>query len=300
MIRLIIQLTILLITAVGFSQNFQGMAVYESKTSTSEASERMRDNKNITPEMLVMIEARMKKMSEKTFILNFDKNTSIYKEEEKLDAAGGMGMGGRMMASFSGGGGTHYKNIKEKQFIVDKEMFGKEFLVKDTIPTLKWKMGTETKQIGSYLCFKATAMKKTEKSDFRNARFKKEEPKKEGEADKDKAEKPKSTNFMDMSEMPKEIEITAWYTPDIPVSNGPENYFGLPGLILEVTAGKTVVLCSKIVMNVKEKTEIKAPTNGKEVTQTEFDKIITEKMEEFRQNGMRQGGGGNNMIRMGR
>jgi radical SAM superfamily enzyme len=41
-------------------------------------------NKDITPEMQKMIEERMKKMFEKTFILNFDKTASIYKEEEKL------------------------------------------------------------------------------------------------------------------------------------------------------------------------------------------------------------------------
>jgi GLPGLI family protein len=30
------------------------------------------------------------------------------------------------------------------------------------------------------------------------------------------------------------VVTTAWYTPQIPVSNGPRNYHGLPGLIMEV------------------------------------------------------------------
>jgi hypothetical protein len=51
----------------------------------------------------------MKKMFEKTFILNFDKSASIYKEEEKLDAPGQGGGGMRMMASMTGGGGTFTK-----------------------------------------------------------------------------------------------------------------------------------------------------------------------------------------------
>jgi predicted GIY-YIG superfamily endonuclease len=62
---------------------------------------------------------------------------------------------------------------------------------------------------------------------------------------------------MDGWEMPKEISITAWYTPEIPINQGPENYWGLPGLILEVTDGKTVILCSKLVLNTKEKKETK-------------------------------------------
>ena len=76
-------LTVLL-TTVSFAQKeFQGMAVYESKTSTADFKSRFEGNKEITPEMQKMIEERMKKMFEKTFILNFDKSASIYKEEER-------------------------------------------------------------------------------------------------------------------------------------------------------------------------------------------------------------------------
>ena len=98
------------------------------------------------------------------------------------------------------------------------------------------------------------------------------------------------TSFMDQIELPKEITITAWYTPEIPVSQGPEGYWGLPGLILEVNDGKTTILCSKIVLNPKEKAEIKAPSNGKEVSQKEYDEIVTKKMEEMSE--MNNGRGG--------
>jgi len=109
-------------------KDFQGMAVYESKTSTSDFKTRMSGNKDITPEMQKMIEERMKKMFEKTFILNFDKQASIYKEEEKLDAPGQNGGGGmRMMTSFMGGGGTYYKNAKEKTIQLIKSLWEKNF-----------------------------------------------------------------------------------------------------------------------------------------------------------------------------
>jgi GLPGLI family protein len=92
--------------------------------------------------------------------------------------------------------------------------------------------------------------------------------------------------------MPKEVIVTAWYTPEIPVNQGPEGYWGLPGLILEINDGKTVILCSKVVLNPKVKAEIKAPTKGKLIPQKEFDEIVIKKTEEYRS--MNQGRGGYN------
>jgi GLPGLI family protein len=292
--------SILMVSGFINAQNFQGMAVYESKTSTSDMTSNFRGNREITPEMQKQIEERMKAMFEKTFILTFDKNASNYVEEEKIEAAGQQGGGMRFMSSMMGGGGTHYKNVKEKIFSVDKEFAGKEFLVQDSLPKLDWKLSGETKQIGNYMCFKATAVRPVSQSDFRNFRRKKDEEKKEEvkqeETKTEEKKEDRNTNFMDQWEVPKEIVVTAWYTPDIPINQGPENYWGLPGLILEVSDGKTVILCSKIVINPKEKKEIKAPKKGKLVTQSEYDKIVAEKMEEWREMG-RQGGGG---FRMGR
>jgi len=282
-------LIFLFFSTIVFSQkDFQGMAVYESKTSMGEFNDRMKGNKDITPEMQKMIEERMKKMFEKTFILNFDKSTSIYKEEEKLDSPGQNQGGFRMMTSMMGGGGTYFKNIKEKKYTVDKEFMGKEFLVKDSLKIYNWQMTGETRQIGGYNCFKAIAIVPTNPSDFRNFRMKKNDEEKKEEVKAD--EKEKKTNFMDGFEMPKEITITAWYTPEIPVSQGPEGYWGLPGLILEINDGKTTILCSKIVLNPKDRVEIKAPTTGKEISQKEYDETVMKKMEELREMGAGQGG----------
>ena len=297
------KITFLLMALLGITainaQEFQGMAVYESKTSVPEMNNvRGPGGRDITPEMRKQFEERMKKALEKTFILNFDKTSSIYKEEEKLDAPGENG-GMRMMANFMGGGGKHYKNVKEKKFALEKEVFGKEFLISDTLKAITWKMEAETKKIGNYTCYKATAVVPASQSDFRNMRPKseeklkaEEEAKKAAEAKTDvpKAEAEKRTNFMDQMEMVKEITITAWYAPEIPINQGPENYWGLPGLILEVSDGRTTILCSKVVLNTKEKTEIKVPTKGKKVTQAEFDDIVTKKVEEMRQMGGPGGG----------
>lgn len=298
----VLSLTTFMATA---QKDFQGMAVYESKTSTSEFAKNFDGNKDMTPEMKTQIMERMKKMFEKTYILNFDKSASIYKEEEKLDAPGQQG-GGRMMASFMGGGGTYFKNVKEKQYTVDKEVFGKEFLIKDSLPNLKWVLSDESKKIGDYVCFKATAVKAASKTDFRNFRRKKEEPKKETEEGKvDEKETPekkeeKKTNFFDEIDMPKEVTVTAWYCPEIPVNQGPDEYWGLPGLIMEVNDGKTVIMCSKLVLNVKEKIEIKAPTGGDKVTQKEYDDVMMKKMKEMSEMGGGPGSRGGMQMRIPR
>jgi GLPGLI family protein len=286
-------------------KDFQGMAVYESKTSTTEFAKNFDGNKDMTPEMKTQIMERMKKMFEKTFVLNFDKSASIYKEEEKLDAPG-QGGGGRMMASFMGGGGTYFKNVKEKQYTVDKEVFGKEFLIKDSLPNLKWVLSDESKKIGDYTCFKATAVKEASKTDFRNFRRKKEEPKKETEEGKvdekatEEKKEEKKTNFFAEIDMPKEVTVTAWYCPEIPVNQGPDEYWGLPGLIMEVNDGKTVIMCSKLVLNVKEKIEIKAPTGGDKVSQKEYDDIMIKKMKEMSEMGGGPGSRGGMQMRMSR
>jgi GLPGLI family protein len=282
-------LLLLFLSAVNLNaQDFQGMAVYESKTSVGDQMAKLDENKEITPEMRTMIEAQVKKMFEKTFVLNFNRTESVYKEEEKLDAPGA-NPAFKMMSSMMGGGGVQYKNIKEKVSLQEKDIFGKEFLVTDTLPKIQWKMLSETKKIGEYTCYKATAEVPVDRSNMMNYK-----PKKGAEeAMKEKSqEELRKTNFMDMVEMPDFKTITAWYAPEIPVSQGPENYWGLPGLILEVSDDKTTILCSKIVLNVKEKAEIKKPTKGEKVSPQEFADLMVKKIQQMQD---MYGGGGMKM-----
>src|SRR5690606_7544937 len=266
------------------AQEFRGIATYQSKTSTDDVKI---DSPHISPEMQKMIEEQMKKMFEKTFTLHFDKNTSLYEEEIKLEAGeGGMFDGFRMMSSTMYGGAI-YKNTKEKIYMQEREIFGKEFVIKDSLPVYNWELGTESKKIGEYICFKATAVIPFDATDFKNLR------RKEPKDDKEKEEQENSTNFLDMIDIPNEVVVTAWYAPEIPVSHGPLEYWGLQGLIMEISSVKTTVLCSKLVINPKDEKEIKAPKKGKEVTKKEFEKLLIEKMEEFQQTGR----GGNREIR---
>ena len=265
---------LLLFLTASSAQNFQGKAYYFSKTSVDMDSW---GGRQMSEDQKKQIADRMRSMFEKTYILNFDREASTYKEEEVLEAPGRQGGFGRWGSSFSAG--LQYKNIKSQQFLQDQEFFGKQFLISDSLAKINWKLGTETKQIGQYLCMKATATKPIDEFDWRSMRRKpKSKETKEGEIKKDST----ATTITEDIEIPKETEVTAWYTPQIPVSQGPGDFWGLPGLILEVNTDKTTILCSKIIMNPQEKVQIKAPEKGTVVSRKEYNETVKKKMEEMR------------------
>lgn len=291
------------VTSLLAQATFQGQAVYESKRSVDKmlgnVSQMRMGGNNVTPEMQEQMKERMRKAFEKTYILNFDRTGSTYKEEEKLEVNGNQGGMRMMMSSMTGGGGTYYKDVKDKTFTVDKDLMGKEFLVKDSLVVYKWQMSGETKKIGDYTAYKATAVIPVDAADLSNFRPRantNDTNSDKKEVDKSKSETEKKTSFFSQMELPKEKTVTAWYTPEIPVNQGPEGYWGLPGLILEVNDGTTTIICSKVVINPKEKLDIKAPKKGKVVSQKEFTETSIKKMEEMREQ-FQRGGGAINMNR---
>lgn len=284
--RLIPIVLLILLSSSNFAQNISGQAFYESKTTVD--MDEINIGREISEEMKKMIATQMKSVLEKTYILTFNKDESIYKEQEKLE--NNPMMGGFQMMTGSFMPGPQHKDLRTGQIVEEKEFFGKEFLITDSIPKLDWKLGKESKQIGEYVVFKATAIKKVDSTDLQMAR-----PKKKDEQEKDKTDAA-DQDPMDLIEIPKEVEVTAWYTPQIPVSNGPGEYGGLPGLIMELSVNRTTILCSKIILNAKSADKIERPKKGKKVSREEYTKIITEKMQEmqdnFRNSGGRRGGFG--------
>ena len=277
------------------AQDFQGQAYYFSKT-TMDMSRWDRGGK-MSEAQKKQMEARMKPWLEKTYILTFNKEESIFKEDEKLE--GGPGGRAPSMWGSSFSAGLQYKNIKEKIFLQDQEFFGKQFLITEQMTPYAWKMGSETKKIGQYVCYKATTTRPSSELNFTSTNRRDREKKKE-EKKKDSTSVVSDVNVAvavvkkekeEIEEKEEMVEVVAWYSPMIPVSQGPTEYWGLPGLILELSAGNTTMLCSKIVMNPEEKIEIKRPTKGEVVTKKEYNEIITGKMQEMRDNRGRGSGG---------
>lgn len=101
---------------------------------------------------------------------------------------------------------------------------------------IEWEITQESKQVGNYKCFKAIQ--------------------------KDSIATNKKT--------------IAWFTPQIPISLGPREFNGLPGLILEVNHSVLRFKATKIEINPKNSKKIKKPTKGKKITEAKYKEISSE------------------------
>lgn len=237
-----------------FAQEFQGKAVYQSqsevkiKINSSKMSQAMKDK----------IKGRMKQFSQKEFVLTFDQEQSVYQEKKSLGTPNATS-DGIQISSIGSNSKPLYRNVATKKMVQEKGIFGKEFLVKDNIEKPDWKLVNETKKIGKYLCFKAVLIKEVEVQIFFSNQV------------EDKEEAPKT-----------EIQTTlVWYTPQIPVHHGPAEYWGLPGLIMQVQEDGQSLMCTKVILNPKEGVEIEIPNNGKEIGRAEFNELQKKKMNEW-------------------
>jgi len=72
-------------------------------------------------------------------------------------------------------------------------------------------------------------------------------------------------------------KITAWFASDIPVSAGPERYFGLPGLIMEVDVnnGEVIITAQKIEKRpVLEDIKLSKKIKAKKITGVQYEEMM--------------------------
>ncbi len=170
-----------------------------------------------------------------------------------------------------------YTDINAQMQYESRAMFEKTFLVVDSLKQNKWKISGETKTIAKYLCKKATTMvaaPQQVRMRFGN-----------GPRPAEDTVAPK----------PKEVELVVWYTEDIPVSVGPDNYAGLPGAILEVDTdnGSNVIMATEVSTKFPKK-ELVQPTKGDKMNRAQFQDAMKKIMEDM------QRGGGMGGIRISR
>ena len=192
--------------------------------------------------------------------LFFNASESLYKmvieddEESFTSNSGGMRMNFRMPNT------ELYLDQNTGQTLSKQEVMGKNYLIVDSVKMAPWKFGTQTKTIASYECNMAYF---TQTDTIR---------------------------IGDNEPRIRVAEITAWYTSAIRPFLGPERFNTLPGAVLavDINNGERVILAKSIEMRELKKNELKAPTSGTRVTQSEFRKIMEEQMKQM--------GGGRQMI----
>lgn len=179
------------------AQNFQGIATYQSARKMGEMSIK---GDGMSPDMEQKLQESLKKGMQKEYELKFNLTESTWAEVESLGAAPASASVGGMSISFSSGGGTKYKNNAKDLYVNETEVFGKLFLVESTLKNYEWELTNETKKIGNYNAQKAILTEIVERNVI--------------SFDNDDSKEATRTDT---------VKMEAWYTPEIPVSQGQIN-----------------------------------------------------------------------------
>lgn len=147
----------------------------------------------------------------------------------------------KFLISRGGGSGVYYKSIKDKEKLhqVVSPFNNEKYLIKSSTDEYNWKITNQKKIISGYTCYKATASYEVEVP-------------------------------INRKETKKSIKtITVWFTPEINFSYGPAGFDGLPGLVLEKTAGSYYLIASKIVFK-NNQASIEKPVKGTILSKEQF------------------------------
>lgn len=260
------------ITYRAIGQKFEGIASYKSSMNVETVNIAGRD---MSPEMQESLRKQIAQQMQRDYTLTFNLQEATWKEDVALEAESPQPSGG-MQIRLSTGNSKSYVNPGKNEFLEETEIFGKKFLIADELEPFNWKITGEKKKIGDYTVIKAEFLDINEQTTI----------------SLDNSEQ-KTETIMDTT------LITAWYTPEIPVSQGPANTWGLPGLILELKQGDLTFLCTKVELNPATPVTIEKPEKGKRVSREEADKIRDEKMQEMMKKYDTGDGGETRVFRIG-
>ncbi|HSU28629.1 MAG TPA: GLPGLI family protein [Chitinophagaceae bacterium] len=247
-----------------FAQQKEGTIVYERTTQVQMRIMGMNEE----------MERAIPKTRTDKFELVFGNGQSLWhqaEQEAQDDNSSGGGVQIHMMVA--GSDNVLYNNFENGKRTELRELFDKKFIIDDSIRSLKWKMGEETKTILNHLCRKATATTISQRTTMNMDNGK-----------------------MERKEVSDTSVIIAWFTSEIPVPAGPAEYQGqLPGLILEMDIGDGRQLYKALAISEKaDLASIKEPTGKKHYTPEEYRKETAKMMEEMQKNNS----GGQRVFRM--
>lgn len=220
-----------------FSQsNLTGIVYYESGISQQNIDNYFSKERKLLKkkEQIKFADDLFLKSEKVKSTLRFSLKEAIYEVKKKLNLKEKGNAIEKTNLIAAGGLNIYYQNTHNKNLEIQNcTTLGECFIIVSDNNN-KWQLTQETKTIAGSLCYKATAIQ------IKNN---------------------------------KKIDIVAWYAPNIPVSFGPKEYYGLPGLVLEAQNNFRYFRATKLILNPKNKILIKKPTKGIRITQKEFNKI---------------------------
>ncbi|MAW94448.1 MULTISPECIES: GLPGLI family protein [unclassified Leeuwenhoekiella] len=160
------------------------------------------------------------------YVLRFNSEAALF---EKIDVMGRDDTRAYTYAVRSGGGkGKYYTPLDQNYSLHQVDYIGELFLVKRNHPDFE--ITNETKMIGDYQCRKAfyTTLRKAPNKDTEDVQF----------------------------------TAVVWFTPAIPVSLGPLNFSGLPGMVLQVELGRVSYTATELNLSTEINLEIEKPEKG--------------------------------------
>ncbi len=247
----ILKVTLLLTLTPVFSQNRSGEVIYRVtdspylKENSKKKNKKMTQTRRRVKERFRMSKEKLKELRWK---LIFSNDKSIFKVVPMMGISKKEESYIRLAKILVSTRKSYSTDIQKKEIIIERNFDYENYLVVKPIDVSKWKMTSNTKKIGEYLCYEATL----------------------------------EEEFTTYKGELKTRTQRVWYTPQIPVSFGPKDFAGFPGLILEITDKGTTLTASKIVLNKKEKVDIEPPKKGKRISEEEMKKVL----KEYRENNM--------------
>ena len=258
--KIVFLLLLTTVTITAMAQMKEGKISYERKVNM---------HRFITdPEM----RARIPEFRTDKFELLFNEQASLFRTVVDEDApdpfANNGGDRGGVRFNFRMPETSTYTDINNQMQYESRAMFEKTFLVVDSLKQNKWKISDETKTIANHVCKKATTM--VAQAAQMRMRF---------------GNGPRAAEDT-VAPKPKEVELVVWYTEDIPVSIGPDNYAGLPGAILEVNTdnGANTITATEVGTKYPKK-ELVQPTKGDKMNRAQFQDAMKKIMEDMQRGG---------------
>lgn len=194
----------LVCTNLFFSQKSSGIISYKVIINKKSISVNDTIKSEDKKEIANFFTGVLKKAIEKNFELFFNDSISLFVEKSELEF-------NSLNSNLYGKSSSDrlFTNIKKSLYINQIDLYGKNFLILDTINKLNWVIDkSQEKLILDKKVYKATCVSKIND---------------------------------------KECKIIAWFSEEVPLGFGPELYSGLPGLILELDTGNLTYKCDSIV-----------------------------------------------------